>query len=355
MTPKDMHSDMYLIPGHDFFKTVAPGQPLTMPVTASFTTGDVPDQMSVKTVVHGWDRFGEHKEYATSEFSMKPKPFQVFDVGPVTFKAPDEEALAVFCTYLQDEQGRTVNRNFVPFRVIAKSRGDERDSKQITLRLAPNDFSDSNWSIRQMSVFDGLKVSGTGTGYFEYEFGVPEDIAIEDIQDIEFLAELSARHVQSKYSRRRYTQGDGEEDDDGGWDGSRDPSYRYNSYAMTDPTKHSTEVTITLNGKDPSTVNIEDDPADHRGLLSWINQVRPASFARGESREREWKLEDAGSYGYRVSKTFDRKAVQRALDEKVFRIKLAVDKASDTTGGLAVYGEKFGRYPLDPTLIVRIK
>lgn len=362
MTVRDLHSDMYLIPGDDFFKIVTPGENVTMPITASFTTNDVPDQMSVKTVVHGWDRFGEHQEYATSKFSMKPKPFQVFDVGPVTLKAPNEEALLIFCTYLMDDEGDTVNRNFIPFRVIAEDRRDERDSEQIIVRLAPDDFSDSDWSIRQMSVLDGLKVSGTGTGYFEYEFSVPEDIAIEDIQDVEFLAELSARHVQSKYSRPRYTQGDSEgdreedeEDDDGGCEEFEDPSYRYNSYAMTDPIKHTSRVTITLNGANPQTVTLDDDPADHRGLLSWLNQIRPKSLAVSDYRERDWKLEDAGSYGYRVSKKFDRQAIERALDEKVFRIKLAVDESSDTSGGLAVYGEKFGRYPLGPTVIIRMK
>jgi len=362
MTPRDMHSDMYLIPGDDFFETVAPGETYTMPITASFITGDVPEKMMVKTAVHGWNRFGEHKEYYTSEFSMQPEPYQVFDLKPVTFQTPKEEALAVFCTYLKDERGRTHNRNFIPFRVVAEDRRDEREPEQIIVRLAPDDFSDSDWSIRQMSVLDGLKVSGTGTGYFEYEFSVLEDIAIEDIQDVEFLAELSARHVQSKYSRRRYIQGDSEgdrqeneEDDDGGWDEFGDQSYRYNSYAMTDPIKHTSRVTITLNGADPQTFTLDDDPADHRGLLSWLNQVRPKSLARRDFREKEWKLEDAGSYGYRVSRTFDREAIERALDEKVFRIKLAVNESSDTSGGLAVYGEQFGRYPLGPTVIIRTK
>ena len=53
---------------------------------------------------------------------------------------------------------------------------------------------------------------------------------------------------------------------------------------------------------------------------------------------------------------FNREAIERALEEKVFRIKLAVDEVSDTSGGLAVYGrQNFGRYPLGPTLIIRMK
>ena len=124
---------------------------------------------------------------------------------------------------------------------------------------------------------------------------------------------------------------------------------------MTDDKKHTSAVTITLNDTDAQTVFLSDDPADHRGLLSWLNQIRPESMAWEDFDEDAWELEEAGSYGYRVSKTFDREAIKRALDEKVFRIKLAVNESSETSGGLAVYGEKFGRYPLGPTVIIRMK
>lgn len=205
MTVKDLHSEMYLIPGDDFFKTVAPGSSFTVPVTASFMTDTVPSEMTVRTVVHGWNRFGEHKEYFTSQFAIKPKPYAVFDVDPVTFQAPEEEALAVFCTYLEDDQGQIRHRNFVPFRVdeAGPEQKDDRLSQQISIRLEPDGFAQSSWSKQQMSILDGLKVWGTGTGYFRYDFRVPGNIAIDDIQEVEFLAELSARAVQSKYLRKR--------------------------------------------------------------------------------------------------------------------------------------------------------
>ncbi|MCZ6679300.1 MAG: hypothetical protein O7E52_18880 [Candidatus Poribacteria bacterium] len=60
------------------------------------------------------------------------------------------------------------------------------------------------------------KVGGlySGTGYFEYEFKVPDNIDIFDVQDVEFLAELSARAVQSQYTRGRYKGDDNKEDDE---------------------------------------------------------------------------------------------------------------------------------------------
>ena len=72
-------------------------------------------------------------------------------------------------------------------------------------------------------------------------------------------------------------------------------------------------------------------------------------------RARDWELEEAGSYGYLVKLKFSRESIEKSVDENVFRIKLAVDESSETSGGLAVYGENFGRYPLGPSIIITKK
>ncbi|HEA65153.1 MAG TPA: hypothetical protein ENI02_03335 [Candidatus Aminicenantes bacterium] len=106
---------------------------------------------------------------------------------------------------------------------------------------------------------------------------------------------------------------------------------------------------------DAQTVFLGDDPADHRGLLSWMNQIRPQNIEWKRGQRNTWELDEAGSYGYLVKKTFSREGIEKAAEEKVFRVKLAVNESSDTSGGLAVYGEKFGRYLLGPTIIIRMK
>jgi len=357
MTIRDFHSDMYLIPGEDFFKTVKPRTSMTIPITASFTTTTVPDKMAVQTVVHGWNRNGEYKEYFESQFTFKPQPYTVIDLEPLTFQAPEEECLAVLYTHLMDEQGKIRHRNFIPFRVIVDDSKQENAPELLrySIRLEPDEYSQSDWSVKQVSILDGLKIWGTGTGYFEYEFKIPENIVLDEIQDIEFLAELSSRAVQGKYMREEdeliYRGKHYEEIGDKAFDSG----YGFNTYPMTDDKKHTSTVYITLNGTDAKKVFLSDDPADHRGLLSWLNQIRPKSLAFKGYRARDWKLEEAGSYGYRVSTQFNKEAVERALDEKTFRIRLSVHDASETSGGLAVYGERFGRYPLGPTLIIRMK
>jgi len=265
----------------------------------------------------------------------------------VSITAPGEECLAVFCTFLIDQAGDTVNRNFVPFRVIAKTGDQDKrsENKRYEIRFAAADFSKSAWSVKQYSVMNGLKVWGMGTGFFEYTFPVPEDFKADRVQYVEFLAELSARNIQGKYMRDDLTYR-GKHFEEIGIH-AFDPGYGTNSFPMTDEKKHASTVHITLNGLEEQSVFLEDDPADHRGLLSWMSQKRPDNL--------QWELEEAGSYGYLVRLKFSGAALEKAAKEKIFRIKLSVPESSEDSGGLAVYGADFGRYPLGPTMIINFK
>ncbi len=357
MTINDFHSEMYLITGDDFNTIVKPGSVFSIPVTASFMTDRVPSEMTVKTILHGWNRYGEHKEYSTGQFTIKPRPYKVFDVSPVKVTAPDEEGLLVFCTYLIDERGQTVQRNFIPFRVLMdeSTREETLGGKTEIIRLEPDDYSRSEWSVKQVAVMDGLKVWGTGTGFFEYEFPLPKGFNADTVEEVEFLIEVSARYIQGKDMQEEFTTEGSEYYRGKDYNPRNDPGAGKMHYLMTDDKKHTSTVSVILNGMDAQTVFLGDDPADHRGLLSWMNQIRPQNIEWKRGQRNTWELDEAGSYGYLVKKTFSREGIEKAAEEKVFRVKLAVNESSDTSGGLAVYGEKFGRYLLGPTIIIRMK
>jgi hypothetical protein len=54
-----------------------------------------------------------------------------------------------------------------------------------------------------------------------------------------------------------------------------------------------------------------------------------------------------------VEAPLPRSAVQRAFASRQLVIRLEVDEA--LPGGLAIYGERFGRYPLDPTIVFALR
>ena len=101
---------------------------------------------------------------------------------------------------------------------------------------------------------------------------------------------------------------------------------------MTDEIKFSSDINIYVNDKFHKTFVLEDDPADHRGILSWHNQL--------ENRI----LNEAGSYGYLIKLPLDLKNFKDAP------LKIRLETKND--GGLAIYGKSFGRYPLNPSIVL---
>jgi predicted transcriptional regulator len=152
-----------------------------------------------------------------------------------------------------------------------------------------------------------------------------------------FLAELGAKEL---FGKDRVDAGEVQGDFMRG-KGTHDPGRNPNSYPMTDGTRHPSAVRVVVNGVSAGVFDLRDDPADHRGLVSWHAQ------------KRDGKLREAGSYGELVSATVPAAALRAAEAKGEVVIRLEVDEA--LPGGLAVYGEGAGRYPLDPSLVLTLR
>tara|TARA_Y100001980_G_C14552212_1_gene336240 strand:- start:3173 stop:3811 length:639 start_codon:yes stop_codon:yes gene_type:complete len=208
------------------------------------------------------------------------------------------------------------------FNVLA----NEKISNVNVITKNPNEFSKSDWSIKNSDIMNGKKINGFGKGFFEYEFDLPENL--NNILDAFFIVEASAK----EYFDKDKSDDDFEEGLDYMKGSKLSPSRNPNSYPMTDEIKFSSDINIYVNDEFHKTFVLEDDPADHRGILSWHNQL--------ENRT----LNEAGSYGY---------LIKLPLDLKNFKdgsLKIRLETKND--GGLAIYGESFGRYPLDPSIVL---
>jgi hypothetical protein len=255
---------------------------------------------------------------------------------------PDKPALAVLSLTLEDEPSNVLHRNFTTYLVTdGKSPRQETitsgSGKIKVVRFAPNSFRKAEWSVKQWNVLEGLKVNGAGSGYFEYSIPWPAGLNIEDIAAANFRVEVSAKQLFGKDKEGARKQ----EGDFMRGKGTHDPSSNPNSYPMTDETRYPSAVRTRVAGCAVGTFDPQDDPADHRGILSWYSQ------------KRDRKLREAGSYGYLVNAHIPKSVLQEAAVQKEIVLRLEVDEA--LPGGLAIYGERFGRYPLDPTLVFVLK
>jgi hypothetical protein len=250
---------------------------------------------------------------------------------------PSEQSVAVLAAYLETAAGDVLHRNFTTFSVRdAQSAGEpgqqQRDGNVRSLRFAPGSYQDSKWSLKQWQVLDGLKVNGAGAGYFEYRIALPEDLKLADVRHAVVRAELSAKQLLGKDR----DEADKQEGNFMLGKGTHDPGLNRNAYPMTDTYRFPTSVRIRAGGTSIGVFDLPDDPADHRGILSWSAQ------------KQDRHLHEAGSYGYLVAATIPKAVLQAAQGQRELIIRFEVDDS--LPGGLAIYGERFGRYPFDPTV-----
>jgi hypothetical protein len=201
-----------------------------------------------------------------------------------------------------------------------------------SLSFEPLSFTEASWSSGQWNILEGLKVNGAGAGYFSYDVNIPASLSTADLKKVTLVFEASAKKLHGKDHPEKSSLGGDYMRGRGTFDPSRNP----NSYPMTDTYKDPTLVKVKVNGEVVDVFYLEDDPADHRGVLSWHSQPR------------DGVLREAGSYGYLCKSRIPVELLQRSEGGKL-NIRFEVDEA--LPGGLAIYGRRFGRYALDPTLL----
>jgi hypothetical protein len=338
MTLRDLHAPLYLAVGDRLSQTASPGQRFEVPVYASFLTGrDLPgDSLVMHAELYGWNGVGERRTYTRSSRRIGSRPWLTAALEPLSVQMPDEPAVVVLAVRLEDAGGSVLHRNFTTFVVEGDTPrdvqlADGRRARVVT--IDPAAFASARWSLKQWNVLDGSKVNGAGSGFFEYRIAWPADVRPGELTSVMLLAELGAKQLFGKdradaaemagdYMRGR---------------GTFDPGRNPNAYPMTDPVRFPSVVTVIVNGIEAGRKELTDDPADHRGILSWHYQ------------KQDRRLREAGSYGEVLQLNIPRAALEPAAASGELVIRLQVDDA--LPGGLAIYGKRFGRYPLDPTLL----
>ena len=243
-------------------------------------------------------------------------------------KMPEMAGLGIVKLVLKDVDGHVLHHNFYNF--VVKS--SQNKAHVTIIEVKPKDFKKSEWSQKTWNVMDGLKVNGTGKGYFEYQIPIAKNVKISKSKEAYILFEASAKQLFDKDKGANF-----DKNQDYMLGALVSPHKNPNAYPMTDEKTTPSVISVFINGQKAKTITLADDPADHRGILSWHNQLK------------DKKLREAGSYGYLIKISLSKADLAKAAKQGFVSLKIQ----ADTEGGLAIYGADFGRYPVNPCVVIR--
>ena len=349
MSVNDFHAPVYLSSGVEICRTVNGEEKIDVPLFISSMTGNnYGEEIIVEYELSHTNYIAEEKLIKSDNFRIKYHPWMQKSLTPLKLLMPNSSGLSKLTFKVKTLDNKVLHRNFMHFEVNSNKKLKNLD----VISLPAKEISNSNWTKKKWDVLNGKKINGTGSGFFEYKIEIPENFKNLNFKEAYFIIEASAKKLFDKDKK-------GEDYVDAGMDWMRgsivSPSKNPNSYPMTDQTFFPSKINISVNGKSKKRMTLSDDPADHRGVLSWHNQI---ISSREPSKqlvfdEEFWanqpKLNEAGSYGYLIK-------VPISNDELINSIKegnLTIRIQTEGEGGIAVYGKSFGRYPIDPSLVIK--
>ncbi|GAB4408028.1 MAG: hypothetical protein OHK0039_10870 [Bacteroidia bacterium] len=324
MRLRDWHSAIYVSTG-EVCRTVRGDTTLRVPLHISAMTGAaLGEQLYLHYALVGIDARGDSLNLEAGMVPFAYRPWMQASLEDLEVPIPPLDGLLTLRLQVKDARGQVLHCNFMHFEVATPG------ATQGVIAQAPQQFIAAAWSQKQWAVLDGLKVNGTGEGYFEYSFPVGA-ADLRQAKGAYVLFEVSAKTLFDK---------DRDAQTDLGVDymlgGRVSPSSNPNAYPMTDETPFPSTIRVSVGGKQVRTTTLADDPADHRGVLSWHHQLR------------DRKLREAGSYGYLLRIPISQAQLKAAARTGSLVVRLA----TVGEGGIAIYGRHFGRYPFDPSLVL---
>jgi hypothetical protein len=300
-----------------------PGSDVEVPVFVSHFS-ERGGEVMIKPRLVGVDDLGRD---VSAELDARPVTwarYRVTPQKPLIATLPKDRSFAGALTMeLVDSSGKRLAANFV--NLIAWRKGpaiELLDARRIVLRRSPLAVHAAYWNgaggpMRLARRNEAPKQWILGAGMIEYQFEVPPEVIEARPVRLGVLAEVGTKARDERLD----------------WPQQVTPL----DYPQTDGRKHPGTVNVIVNGHRLEPVELADDPADARGLLSHL-----AAFHHG-------------SYGYLIRSELYLPSLEGFVENLRLRplVRLIFEAPRDgKAAGLAVYGERTGRYPLDPTIVI---
>ncbi len=340
MSIKDFHSEFYVSTGNEICRNINGGDTLEVPLYISAMSGKniKNNKLTVEYVVSFTDKSGETSTLTSGKIPFDYQPWMQKKMESLKIPAPNFAGVGIVKIILKDGDGTVLHHNFMNF-VVKKNLVGFKNLRGL-FEVKPKDFVKSNWSQKQWNVMDGLKVNGAGKGFFEFQIPITEQNLV-GFKNLRGLTAFKEAYVIFEASAKQLFDKDKElafnRNADYMLGAKESPHKNPNAYPMTDEKLFPSVIDVYINGQKAKTETLPDDPADSRGVLSWNSQLK------------DKKLREAGSYGYLVKVPISKNDLKKSLAQGYLDLKIQ----TQGEGGLAIYGEDFGRYPINPSVIIK--
>ncbi|MCW5977084.1 MAG: hypothetical protein KIT09_03365 [Bryobacteraceae bacterium] len=310
----------------------APGADIEIPVWVSHFS-EREGEIMLRPALVGVDDLGRDIKVELDSRPVTWERYRVTPQRPLEATLPKDRSFAGALTMeLRDAAGKRIAANFVN---VVAHRAEPRPAaglpqqdvemlgpRRVVLRKSPLGIHAARWTgigspARLARRIDSPKYFILGSGTIEYRFNVPKEVLDARPVRLGLLAELSTRARDEKVD----------------WPQQVTPL----DYPQTDGRKFPGTVNTYINGHPLDPVQLADDPADARGLLSHRAAFHHGSFGylmRGE-------LLVDGADGF----------LEHLRRQPVIRLVFEIPPGQ-AGRGLSVYGARSGRYPVDPTIIL---
>ncbi len=314
MTLRDLHSPDFLAVDAEPIRDAAAGEIVCVPlVLSSFSERHHKNGLACQWELWHDGPDGRQTD-ARGEFATGPLGYGANALKPLSVQMPDADALCVLSFYVKDEAGAVVSRNFICLNVKCALLKNEWD-------ILPLSGETSGFSP-VWSAFEGDKLCMGGGGEITYQVAIKNTLPLNGLT---VFMEAGSKRVLKKDCRGT----DAPHADLGFMRGCLvDRGAFKNSYWMTDETRFPSDIEILINGEPVMRRTLQNDPADARGALSWLNQKNPRA------------LEEAGSYGELIRVPVPSRLLPPIFANGGFKLTIRVLGQ----GGLALYGRSCGRY-----------
>ena len=315
MRPNELNGADFVGYGGPPVIVAKPGELVTVPVFISHFS-DRKFEPKLRWWVDGWDSRGNIT--VVSEPVSRPESWRLYDVldlEPVSFRAPSRPFVGAVALTLRDPENHRFAANYVNIVVKADAappRVERAGDQEAVLRFEPGDFARKHWSGPSAS--PPGKAWGQGKGFFEYRLKVPEAIVQARPKTYFLRFEMASKAGREKvdWPSRRSSQ----------------------DYPQTDTRTWPSTLEVSFNGKPIGREDLEDDPADARGVLSHLARRDPGSH--GELIEFGGDLPEA--------------VQSDLLKGKPLVLRLAVPDDAKNAGGLCLFNGESGQYPFGASL-----